>query len=726
MPPAQTKPQGLDPDVVNLTKAIRQTESGGNFTAKGKSGEYGAYQYTEPTWNADSKAAGINVPLTQATPEQQNQVAYTKVAALKNQGNNVGQVASIWNSGKPDAYLDPSYKGTNNYGAGYDVPAYAKSVASAYQTIKSGGQVGLDPNNPSSVGSQVDVQPESPSLGGFGMNVLKSGANLLGGVGDALLHPIETVQNLGGAAVGGLQELGGQSNDNTAKFDSLKDYFGQRYGGISNLEHTLYSDPVGFLADLSTALGAGAGVAGAVGKIGELTTAADAARASSLAGETGLRTMAGDIASGNGLTRTARGLSSALGKASDITNPLGPVASGITALSKPLSKAATFGIGKAMGVGEDTTRIVQDNKAAFTTEAINNANFTRAQVAKEVEQAFQQREAEFSDTGAAYQPLKESTVPVKVAANFLEEQLRNEAGVEVVDGQIQASAGSKIRATKDINALQQLFNTFKPAFQKGQLTAQEFFNLRDDLRNVAKYDREFTASKPVEHVAAAIRSKFNEIYRKDIPNLEKIDSEYGAQAEELQTLRKGFFDKDGNLLETAVNKIANATGKGKDQLLERLEALKPGITKKIQVQKALEDIQAATKPRVGTYTESALKAGGILAGISTGNVGLIAGSVALAIIGDPRIAVPLLKAFDFDSRLVGEVSARLAKYVTLGTVTNQATPQPQSPQDTVSETPIVSPKSDSSQDSITQTPGYQEARKAGYTDEEIRTFLAQK
>lgn len=156
-------PTTLDPDAVNLAKAIRQSESGGNFTAKGKSGEYGAYQYTEPTWQKDSVSAGINVPLAQATPEQQNQVAYTKIKSLKDQGYNVGQVASIWNSGKPDAYLDSSYKGVNKSGASYDVPAYAKSVATSYQTLKNGGQVNADPENPSSTANTTPVKtPETP------------------------------------------------------------------------------------------------------------------------------------------------------------------------------------------------------------------------------------------------------------------------------------------------------------------------------------------------------------------------------------------------------------------------------------------------------------------------------------------------------------------------------------------------------------------------------------
>lgn len=153
MPPNQ-----LDTDAVNLAKAIRQTESGGNFTAKGKSGEYGAYQFTEPTWNNYASKHGVNVRLTDATPEQQNEVAYKQIKEWKDQGYNPGQIASMWNSGKPDAYLDETYRGVNKHGVQYDVPAYAKSVAEAYQKIKAGSMPGADPNNPSSIANTSPVQ----------------------------------------------------------------------------------------------------------------------------------------------------------------------------------------------------------------------------------------------------------------------------------------------------------------------------------------------------------------------------------------------------------------------------------------------------------------------------------------------------------------------------------------------------------------------------------------
>lgn len=205
MPPKA--PQQLDSDVVNLAKAIRQTESGGNFQARGKSGEYGGYQYTQPTWETYSKKHGVNVPLEQATPEQQNEVTYKQIKEWKDQGYNPGQIASMWNSGKPDAYLDTNYKGVNKHGVAYDVPKYAESVAKAYHSIKSGGSVGIDPQNPSSIGTQYKPPEDDKTLG---KNLQERVGQFSGAVNKTLsgeINPLSGLIQTAGAVAGGIGDV---------------------------------------------------------------------------------------------------------------------------------------------------------------------------------------------------------------------------------------------------------------------------------------------------------------------------------------------------------------------------------------------------------------------------------------------------------------------------------------------------------------------------------------
>ena len=161
--PTQTggAPQdALDPTIVNLAKAIRQTETQGQkdpYTAKGASGEYGAYQYTKGTWDKDVLAfTGKKVALEDADKILQNEVAYKKLESLKKQGYNVGQIASIWNSGSPEW---EGKTGVNKYNVKYDVPKYVNAVADAYQAFKAGGEP-TPQDTASTVGKEQRVSPQ--------------------------------------------------------------------------------------------------------------------------------------------------------------------------------------------------------------------------------------------------------------------------------------------------------------------------------------------------------------------------------------------------------------------------------------------------------------------------------------------------------------------------------------------------------------------------------------
>jgi len=122
----------LDQDALRLAKSIRQVESGGDYNARGGSGEFGAYQFMPETWKSWSKQY---LGDSNALPDKinQNKVAYSKIKELKDKGHKASEIASIWNSGKPD------YKGkvgTNKFGVAYDVPAYVAKVGGAYKSLK--------------------------------------------------------------------------------------------------------------------------------------------------------------------------------------------------------------------------------------------------------------------------------------------------------------------------------------------------------------------------------------------------------------------------------------------------------------------------------------------------------------------------------------------------------------------------------------------------------------
>ncbi len=160
----QINAQQLDQDVVNLAKAIRQTESNGNFNARGASGEWGGYQFTKGTWDKYTKDAGISANWGEASPAQQNEVVYHKLKQWKDAGYNPGQIASMWNAGeaKPNAYRE-NWRGVNEYGVAYDTPAYAEKVAKYYQSLKAQPSAQLQSDVPPTLQSITENKGHLPS-----------------------------------------------------------------------------------------------------------------------------------------------------------------------------------------------------------------------------------------------------------------------------------------------------------------------------------------------------------------------------------------------------------------------------------------------------------------------------------------------------------------------------------------------------------------------------------
>lgn len=114
---------------------------------------------------------------------------------------------------------------------------------------------------------QVDVKldfnpPEEKTLAGFGGNLLESGAKFAGDIGQA----VAAAPGLISSAVTNPAQVG-QAALEGAK--GIPGYLAERYGGPQEILDTLYKDPVGFAADLSTLL-SGAGAAAKVGNLGKV------------------------------------------------------------------------------------------------------------------------------------------------------------------------------------------------------------------------------------------------------------------------------------------------------------------------------------------------------------------------------------------------------------------------------------------------------------------------
>lgn len=587
-----------------------------------------------------------------------------------------------------------------------------------------------------------NTQPEpGASISGFLGNTVQSGANFLGNLGQAALHPIQTIQNVGGAAVGGLQELGGQTNENTAKFDALKQYFIDRYKSPDALLHTAYSDPVGLAADLSTVFGVGGGVVGLAGKGAEAAGIAGAAE-------------------------TASNVASKLGKAAELTNPLTPVVKGANVLIES---------------GKKFSDIVA-NPIDYTPE--NIAAATSEKVAADVEDAISQKIKAHSETGSGYNDIRnaeaerlalpsptgkpitggsislpettgtkietvarepqqgvltnatratatEGKAPatVKVAHNFLENQLRDVAKLDVKDGRIVPTTVSRL-GKSDLTKLQDVFDTFKPAFAKGELTNEEFLNLRSRLADAA-YNDNGIKNTNVAKIAEDLRNALNNEYRPSIKGLAERDLQYTAETNKLKELLDGIVYKTGEhkgeIKDSFINSALKAVKNNDTEKLAQLEELLPGITKRLRVMKTIKEMGSPG------FTTTLVEKGGLFSGLATGNIHTIALAMSTMFLTQPEIAIPMLRATGASIPLVKQIMVNMARSLNTAAVVRSAEstalPKSETSQNTAQDLGQTTQQGTgtsgphSSQQDITQLPGYQDARAAGYTDDEIRQYL---
>jgi len=664
----------LDPQVVNLAKAIRQSESGGDYSIAGKSGEHGAYQFTKDTWNAEAPKYGINTSLQQATPEQQNAVAYNQIKAWKDQGKDVTQIASMWNAGQgePNAYTgkfsdgSPSI-GTNKFGAKFNVPAYAKSVATAYQTLKAGGQVQADPNNPSSVAStqNASVQPQgqSPSVGGFLSNVVSSGENAIGGIANAVMHPIKTIEGLGGMAIGAGEKIAegltGKTlnTDQTKSFDSLVNFYGQRYGGSNiqeiakNILHSAYTDPVGVAMDASILLSGGEAIAGKAGAVADLEKASEIAKAGgSLA----------DMSAAQG-TSAASKIASGLGTVNDYVNPISLAGKGISGVSGLIQKGATAPLGLSTGVGMDS--VSQGLKAASEggdaqkafvqalrgntspEDLVSQAKSASAQVAAGRDATYNEMLSKLGGDSTNY-----DISPVIKEVN---NQLDNYNIGKNADGTLDFSR-SKIRFNKsaqaDINTIYDEMKSF--GTKSGDRTALGVNNLKQafyELDQPSSSVRPFTTA-----VAKATRGVLD-----NAPGYTDEMKNYADLTDQIKETNKSLSLGDKASIETSFKKLTSSM-KNNDARLQVIKELDQATGGNLLAGVAGQRLSSILPRGITAALETG--AGGL--GIASMGAGGILPILGIAMTTSPRIVGEFINALGLGNQGAAKVMALLNKFRT--------------------------------------------------------------
>lgn len=532
-------------------------------------------------------------------------------------------------------------------GAGLDVAGF---IQQARQQGIPDKEIYTHLQNSGSLNGQPQAQPQDGAqlhdTGSFLGNVANSAGNLLGGLVHAVAHPIDTITNLGKTALGGLETgvaaVSGQptpQDSQTQAFHQTLDYFKQRYGSVDNFLKTAYQDPVGTAADASILF---TGVGGAIKSLAGEDALLASRGVNFVAGADGVKTIqatdAAQQAAKIGQTATQIG---------DTLNPFnaaGKVVSKVNEFTgKPLQiatdigkKLANYATSQATGLNPETIRTVMDNPGQFAKDV--QATYSRESLAAEVKTALDKRIEELQATGKEYGGLRADTGNVTTFdANPIPGVLQKYGITLNKDGSLIHDINSVPMSAGDLKAIQDFMNKYGMD-ANGQFrtnyTNQGFLNTRQAIdQSLINWASDKT---PVaEKIGMDIRSAFDEQGKLQIKGLKELDAKYSEEVNFLKKVKKDYLNADGTLKDNAESKIANASNK--TEVMKRLEKLQPGISTKLKVQAAIDDIERAGGQKVGAYARRGLE----VFGAATLNPAMI----MAAVLTSPTIAVKILRGF---------------------------------------------------------------------------------
>lgn len=432
---------------------------------------------------------------------------------------------------------------------------------------------------------------ESPLQAGLKTagNIPSSGYNLVKNVGSALASPIQTLKGIGKTAMGGVQKLIPGQQADEEYFNAFTNSLKERYGSLDNLQKTAVNDPVGFATELLGVVGGGASVAGKSAQFNKAV--------------------------------------STVGKGA--IKPVTAVTGGIANKTRQATK---FTIGQATGLSPETITELVRNPQAFK----NVTPEIRRETANVVKEALDTRLSELADTGKGYETIRQSSVAIPIPDRSVQNIL-DKYGVKVVNGKVKTTAESIPLSSGDKASLESFLETYG---NEPILSPNGLLNARSALSELSKYSADKTGN--LQKVSRDLRGLYDTVAKRTIPELAQLDFKYAPERQLLSQIKKDILLPNGELKDQAISKIANATGKGKEQFLERVKEIIPDIEQRVKVLRAVEDIENANGIKVGTYSRSITQGGGLV-GIATGNVP----AIVAAILAQPEIAVPLLKGYGY-------------------------------------------------------------------------------
>lgn len=302
----------LDPKIIKVAKAIRQVESGGDYSAVGDSGQaHGAFQFNEKTgkgWKNYAKEflGNESAPMDKGN---QNKVVYMQVKRWRDQGLQPDEIDALWNGAKKDpttgsyVHLNPEraqkFREALTGGGGFNPNPYSKPSA---------GTALAQVVQPPAVQTEPEKDTLEGKLNGRAQDISKIWSSPRGSM-NPLSAGVQTV----GAIAGGVNDIAQKGLELIPGVKQVEGLIGKGVGYLANtgIGKSVIGAGQNFAQahpELSADIGSVANIGGAYGLLtgaGALKDAAGSALAKAT-GKDALETIAADIAPKLGPKATAK------------------------------------------------------------------------------------------------------------------------------------------------------------------------------------------------------------------------------------------------------------------------------------------------------------------------------------------------------------------------------------------------------------------------------------
>jgi hypothetical protein len=310
-------------------------------------------------------------------------------------------------------------------------------------------------------------------------------------------------------------------------------------------------------------------------------------------------------------------------------------------------KATKFSISQGTGLDQSTISTAITNPAALTMAEREGLN--RVSVASQVQDSFKKKLSDLSATGKEYGTIRKAQVQVPIPSDLVDSVLKKHGITIDTNGKLVTTAESVPLKAGDISALEDFIGQYG---KETSLTPNAFLNTRKALDNMSEWDA--SKSDVANVIAKDLRKQYDKIGKETIPGLSELDAKFAPEIKSIKEVRKNLFDKNGEMLDTTINRIANSTGAGKDKVLAKLEKIQPGITDKIKLAHALHDINDGATFKVGAYGKA-----GLAGFMATG--GNIPAAIISVILAQPKVAIPILKIYGHTKNISTDVIERISE-----------------------------------------------------------------